>query len=111
VKDFLGALQNLGDGQELRTYTLDRPATLTAAGRSFEGRVVKVSPGFAAFAGMVEATPGSALELRIEGIGRPLRARFLEVSGGLVELQLPLNHEQLTFMNQELARLGVQAAA
>jgi methyl-accepting chemotaxis protein len=110
VKDFLSALQNLGDGQELRTYTLDRPATLIAGGRSFSGRVVKLSPGFAAFAGAVEAAPGSALELRIDGIDQPIRARFLEASGGVAELQLPLNHAQLTYMNQQLARLGARAA-
>jgi methyl-accepting chemotaxis protein len=110
VKGFLDALQNLGDGQELRTYTLDRPATLTANGRSIEGRVVKLSPGFAAFAGAVDAAPGSAFDLLIDGISRPIRARFLEVANGLVELQLPFNHEQLAFMNQELARLGAKAA-
>jgi methyl-accepting chemotaxis protein len=110
VKDFLSALQNLGDGQELRTYTLDQPATLIADGRSFSGRVVKLSPGFAAFAGAVEAAPGSALELRIDGIDQPIRARFLEASGGVAELQLPLNHAQLTYMNQQLARLGARAA-
>jgi hypothetical protein len=112
VKGFLEALQNLGgdDGQDLKTYTLDRRATLTAGGHASEGRVVRLSPGFAAFVGQVAAVPGSLLELRIDGIDRALRARFVENTNGVVELQLPLNHEQLTYMSAELARLGAKAA-
>jgi methyl-accepting chemotaxis protein len=112
VKGFLEALQNLGgdDGQDLKTYTLDRRATLTAGGHASEGRVVRLSPGFAAFVGQITAAPGSLLELRIDGIDRALRARFVENTNGVVELQLPLNHEQLTYMSTELARLGAKAA-
>jgi len=111
VKDFLGALQNLGESQDLTTYTVDLAATVADAGRSTSGRVTRLSPGFAAFSGALVATPGSLLELKITGIDRVLRARFIAAENGVAELQLPLNHEQLSFMSRELARLGAKAVA
>jgi methyl-accepting chemotaxis protein len=111
VKDFLGALQNLGEGQDLTTFTVDLAATVSEAGRSTSGRVIRLSPGFAAFSGALNATPGSLLELKITGIERVLRARFIAAANGVAELQLPLNHEQLSFMSRELARLGAKAVA
>jgi methyl-accepting chemotaxis protein len=111
VKDFLDALRNLGGGQGLRSLDLNASATVTISGRAIQGRVRKLSPGFALFAGPLTTTPGTLLELRIDGIDRPLPARFVEASDGGVYLQLPLNHEHLTFMGQALTRLGMVAAA
>ncbi len=109
VKDFLAALQDLGGGRELRSLDLNAPATVTVDGRRTQGRVIKLSPGFALFAGALAAAPGTQLELRIEGIDRPLAARFVEASDGGVYLQLPLNHEHLTYMGQAMTRLGAAA--
>jgi methyl-accepting chemotaxis protein len=111
VKDFLGALQNLGDGQKLRSLDLNAPATATIAGRDVQGRVLKLSPGFALFAGPLTAAPGTLLDLRIDGIDRHLPARFVEAGDGGVYLQLPLSHEHLAYMGQALTRLGLSAAA
>ncbi len=110
-KDFLGALRDLGGGQALRSLDLNAPATVTADGRSVPGRVVKLSPGFALFAGALTAAPGAPLELRIDGIDRPLPGRFVEAGDGGVYLQLPLNHEHLTYMERALNQLGIKAAA
>jgi len=111
VKDFLDALQDLGGGAGLRSLELNAPASVTADGRSIQGRVLKLSPGFALFAGALTVAPGTPLELRIDGIDRPLPARFVETGDGGVYLQLPLNHEHLTYMGQALTRLGRAAAA
>jgi methyl-accepting chemotaxis protein len=107
VKDFLEALQEFGGGQRLRSLDLDAAATATVDGRRVAGRVRKLSPGFALFAGALTATPGTLLELRIDGIDRPLPARFVEASEGGIYLQLRLNREHLTYMAQVLERLGL----
>jgi methyl-accepting chemotaxis protein len=111
VKDFLDSLQSLGDNQQLRTLDLNLPATATIDGRNIQGRVTKLSPGFALFIGPLGAAAGTPLELRIEGIAQPLPARFVESGGGGVYLQLPLNHEHLTHMGQVLTRLSMGKAA
>ncbi len=110
VKDFLDAVGS-DAGEGLRSLDLDAPATVTIDGRSIQGRVLKLSPGFALFAGTLAAAPGALLELRIDGVDRPLPARFVEAGDGGVYLQLPLNHEHLTYMGQVLNRLGMAAAA
>jgi methyl-accepting chemotaxis protein len=111
VKDFLEALQELGGGQRLHSLDLDAAATATVDGRGIAGRVRKLSPGFALFAGKLAATPGTLLELRIDGIDRPLPARFIEASEGGIYLQLRLNREHLTYMAQVLDRLGIGSGA
>jgi methyl-accepting chemotaxis protein len=111
VKDFLEALRNLGGGQGMHSLDLNAPATAIVNGSSVQGRVVKLSPGFALFAGPLTLTPGTAVELRIDGVDRKLSARFVEAGDGGVYLQLPLNHEHLTYMGQALTRLSMAAAA
>jgi methyl-accepting chemotaxis protein len=111
VNDFLGALSDLGEGIELLTYDLDLSATATIDGRAIAGRVAKVSPGTAVFVGPLSVAPGTILELRIAGIDRALRARFVEAGDGGLLLQLPLNHESLVYMGQALSRLNKEKAA
>jgi hypothetical protein len=57
------------------------------------------------------AAAGTILELRIEGIDRPLRARFIEAGEGGFHMQLPLHHEHLTYMGEALRRLTTPKAA
>jgi methyl-accepting chemotaxis protein len=111
VKDFLGALASLVDGDGVRTYTVDRAATALADGRSFAGRAVKMSPGMVVFAGTLMVAPGAVLELQVEGIERVLRARFVETSSEGAKLQLPLNHEHLNYMAQVLSQFAAVKAA
>ena len=111
VKDFLAALGELGDGEQLLTYDMNSPATVILDGKTISGRVTRMSPGTALFSGSLTATAGTSLELRIEGFDRPLRARFVEAGNGGVHLQLPLGHEHLTYAAHTLARLGLKAAA
>jgi len=111
VKDFLDALQELGGGQGLHSLDMNAAATATVDGRRIEGRVRKLSPGFAVFAGALAVAPGTLLELRIEGIDRPLPARFIEGGEEGVYLQLRLNREHLTYMAQVLERLGIGSGA
>jgi len=111
VKDFLAALGELGDGEQLLTYEMNTPATVILDGRSISGRVTRMSPGTALFAGPLSASAGAALELRIEGFDRPMRVRFVETSSGGVHLQLPLGHDHLAYAANTLARLGLKVAA
>jgi methyl-accepting chemotaxis protein len=111
VKDFLAALGELGDSEQLLTYEMNAPATVVLDGRTITGRVIKMSPGTALFAGPLSAAAGAPMELRIEGFDRPMHVRFVETGGGGVHLQLPLDHEHLNNAAQTLARLGLKVAA
>jgi len=111
VKDFLDALQGMGQSDELRTYDVDLPASVTVAGQTIAARVTKVSPGFALFVRTIPVAQGATVELKIDGIPRALRARFIETTDQGSYLQLPLTHEHMTFMVQELARFAPAKAA
>jgi methyl-accepting chemotaxis protein len=109
VKDFLGALHDLSSAEEFRIYSVNLPATATCDGRPVQGRVVKLSPGFILFNGNLAATPGSSLELQIDGIDRVLRTRFIEATSEGAYLQLPLNHEHVGYMTTLLTRFATAA--
>jgi methyl-accepting chemotaxis protein len=112
VKDFLGALQGLVDGQQsIAYYDVNLSATVQVDGRSFTGRVTKMSPGVVTFSGALPVSPGTVVELQVETIDRPLRARFVETSSDGTHLQLPLNHEHLNYMAQLLTRFTSSKAA
>jgi hypothetical protein len=84
---------------------------VTVSGQEVRARVTKLSPGFALFAHAIPAAQGAHLELKIDGIGRTLGARFIETTDKGSYLQLPLTHEHMTFMAQELARIAPAKAA
>jgi hypothetical protein len=111
VKDFLAALGELGDGKQLLTYEMNAQATVVLDGRTISGRVTRMSPGTALFVGPLTAAAGTPLELRVDGFDRPLRARFVDASGGGVHLQLPLGHDHLIYAAHALERLGLKIAA
>jgi methyl-accepting chemotaxis protein len=111
VKDFLGALQNLTEGENLSTYDINRSATITLDGREIAGRVTKMSPGIATFVGPLTTSVGTMVELRVDGIEPVIRARFVEMVAESAMLQLPLNHAHLTDMAQILSHLGTARAA
>jgi hypothetical protein len=62
----------------------------------------------AVFAGTMSSTEtGMPVELRVEGISKPLKARFVgPAPDGGYQLQLALNHEQLAYMRGALASLS-----
>jgi methyl-accepting chemotaxis protein len=112
VKDFLGALQSLVDGQQsLSAIIINASATAVVEGRNIAGRVTKMSPGIAYFSGDVMVAPGTSLELKIAGIDRALRVRFVESGAEGALLQLPLNHEHLDYMTQALRGFSPAVAA
>jgi methyl-accepting chemotaxis protein len=111
VNDFLDALHNLNNTEEFHTWDVDAPATVQQHGRTISGRVVRLSAGFAQFVGALTAAPGAPLDLTIEGIDRPLKARFVEANLEGVYLQLPLNHEHLAYVAEAARRLAGAPAA
>jgi hypothetical protein len=111
VKDFLAALGELGDGEQLLTYEMNAQATVMLDGKTISGRVTRMSPGTALFVGPLTAAAGTPLELRVDGFDRPFRARFVDAGHGGIHLQLPLGHDHLTYAAQTLGRLGLKVAA
>ena len=90
---------------------INAPATAIVDGKSIPGRVSKMSPGVAYFSGALTVLPGTALELKIDGVDRVLHVRFIESGAAGAVLQLPLNHENLAYMAQTLGRFAAAAAA
>ena len=121
VKSFLGAMSSMNEDQQFTAYKVDlaAEASLDRNGSpvAVSGRVKKLSPGMAVFTGTIpSAATGTLLELKVEGIDKLLRARFVgPADDGGYHLQLALNHNQLAYMRGVLASLrsgqGVRAAA
>jgi methyl-accepting chemotaxis protein len=110
VKDFIAALKNIAMDNNFRVHAVDLPATAMHDGESIAGRVTSLSTGIVVFAGKLSAAPGSQLELRIDGIDRDLKLRFVNAGDDGVYLQLPLSHAHMTFMEQAIDRLIKKAA-
>jgi methyl-accepting chemotaxis protein len=110
VKDFLGALADLGKNDAFRTYDVDLRASTEVGGQTVVGQVTKLSPGYLVFSGALSVPPGTMLDMRVERIERPLHLRFVETLNGAAHLQLPLNHEHLNYMTEILANLSQRAA-
>ncbi|MBK1664928.1 methyl-accepting chemotaxis protein [Rhodospirillum rubrum] len=110
VKDFLGALADLSHSDEFRVYAVALAASVVINGQTTTGQVTKLSPGYVVFSGRLGVQPGTTIEMRIDTVDRPLKVRFVESKEDGAYLQLPLNHEHLTYMTQILARLRSVAA-
>jgi len=103
VKDFLSALQNLSEDQSLSSIRIDQSASATAInGTKTAGRISTISIGMAEFLGSLTAVPGARFDLTIDGFDRTIPTRYVEGGNGIHTLQLPLNHEHLTYMSQAL---------
>jgi methyl-accepting chemotaxis protein len=109
VRSFLDAMATMNEDQQFVTHTVDLGAQANVSGTApVIGRVKKISAGMAVFAGTMSGTEiGTPVELRVEGIGKPLKARFVgPAADGGYQLQLALNHEQLAYMRGALASLS-----
>ena len=109
VRNFLAAMATMNADQQFVTHTVDLAAQANVSGGApVLGRLKKISSGMAVFAGTMSGTEtGTPVELRIEGIGKPLKARFVgPASDGGYQLQLALNHEQLAYMREALTFLS-----
>ena len=107
VREFLAALQDLSENRQLSALDTNLPATAVVGGQTVAGRVIKLSPGMALFAGpLPEIAAGTLVELSIETLERPLRGRFVERGAGGSEIQLLLNHDHLNFMERAMMRLA-----
>jgi methyl-accepting chemotaxis protein len=106
VLDFLGALRDLGESAQLRALDVNLSATAAVAGKSFAGRVLKVSPGMALFEGQLQVPAGTLIELRIDTLDRALHGRFVDRVAAGCQIQLLLNHTHLSFMEGVMTRLA-----
>jgi len=106
VKDFLSALQNLSEDQSLSYVQINQSATATTeSGAKLPGRVSKMSIGTVEFIGALTAAIGDRFDLVIDGFDRTIPTRYVEGSNDTHTLQLPLNHEHLTYMGQALKQV------
>ncbi|HEX4354944.1 MAG TPA: hypothetical protein VHZ95_18565 [Polyangiales bacterium] len=112
MKDFLGAMQQLGNGSQcLEWHTLDLPAAVVVAGQRYEGRVATMSAALIVFSGRLPIEQGSKVAVEIGGLGRAIDARFVEAGADGAYLQLPLDPAHLDRMTQFLKNRGLAFAA
>jgi len=109
VTDFLTSLRDLGEDRQLSVLEVNLPATAVVNGKSFAGRVLKVSPGMALFDGSLHVPAGTLLELRIDALDRPLQGRFVDHIAAGCQIQLLLNRGHLSFMEGVMTRLAAAA--
>ena len=109
VMDFVELLRDLGGDLQLSVIDVDLPATAVANGQSYAGRVLRVSPGMALFDGALQVAAGTLLELRIDSLDRPLQGRFVQRIAEGCQIQLLLNHDHLSYMEDVMTRLAAAA--
>jgi hypothetical protein len=109
VMDFLASLRDLGEDRQLSALDVNLPATAVVNGQTVAGRVLKVSPGMALFNGPLQVAAGTLVELRIESLGRPLQGRFVDRVAAGCQIQLLLNRNHLSFMEDAMTRLAAAA--
>jgi methyl-accepting chemotaxis protein len=110
VKDFLAAIRNAGTGHQFERLEINAPARIDAGGQVLQTRARQISLGGAWVDVRVDQSPGSPVELAIDGIARPVQARVAGFTDKGTRLQFPMDASHLAFMSETLARLGRAAA-
>ena len=110
VGDFLTAVKGAGTRHQFERLEADAAAQVMVDGRSQATRAKQISIGGAWLDVSIDQPSGSTVEVTIDGIPRPIRARIAGVSDKGTRLQFPMDSAHLTFMADAIARLGGAAA-
>lgn len=111
VESFLLALSDNGDEDTFQILSVDLPTEIDIDGKTHMARVRTISTAAATIDVPIPADPGSALTIRIDGLGFAIAARLAATEGSTSQIQFPLNHEHVEKMRDRLATLGIQQAA
>lgn len=112
---FLDAIQGVGDDLDDETF---KPIAVSMSARvSSDGggesvcNVVEITCSHLLIDSVIDGAPGSHASLNIDGMSKPIEGRIAVIEDGRTRIQLPLNHEHIAFMREELAGKGMMEAA
>ena len=110
VGDFLDAVKGAGGRHQFERLDADLSVRVTVAGKTRDSRVRQLSIGGAWIDARLDQPAGSLIEVAIDGIPRPIRARIAGCSDKGTRLQFPMDSSHLAFMAETIARLSTKAA-
>jgi methyl-accepting chemotaxis protein len=110
VRDFLVAVKSVGTRHEFQRLDTDLRAQVTAGGTTQATHVRQLSIGGAWLDVRVDQPPGSLVEIAIDGMAQPIKARIAGLADKGTRLQFPMDEAHLTLMADALTRLGRPAA-
>lgn len=112
---FLDAIHGVGedlDDQTFASISVNVDANVTVdGGASKSVRVTKISYSHMTVDCLLKQPAGTHTSLTIDGITRALDVRIALVEDGKTRLQLPLNHEHIAYMREQLAGMRHLTAA
>ncbi len=114
VDSFLAALKGADggeDGVSLATHNVNLPATVTIEGTDRPASIVEVSSAHLRVTPGLERPAGTAVEIRCEALSGPITARIARADANEIVVQLPLTHEKMTWMQDEIQRLSLKQAS
>ena len=110
IKDFLGAIKGSGTRHQFERLDADVGATVTVAGRTQTARARQLSIAGVWLDIRIDQPLGDAVEIALEGIGRPIKARIAGHSDRGTRLQFPMDGQHLSFMAGALSSLPAKTA-
>ena len=110
VKDFLSAIKGSGTKHQFERLDIDVQASVSIAGRSQNAHARQVSIAGAWLDVRIDQPLGSSVDVTLQGVSRPIKARIAGHSDKGTRLQFPMDAEHLSFMTDSISRLGRKAA-
>ena len=110
VKDFLSAIKGSGTKHQFERLDTDVQASVSIEGRSQTAHARQVSIAGAWLDVRIDQPLGSSVDVTLQGVSRPIKARIAGHSDKGTRLQFPMDAEHLSFMTDSISRLGRKAA-
>lgn len=111
VSDLLQAIKRTDNDVMFRAHPCRLAATLGVHGQQVAATVVSLSCCTALVECGIVVDDGTLIELSIAGLSRRIPARMAGRNGvGQIQLQLPMDHAAVSFLERELPRLVAAAA-
>ena len=110
VKDFLSAIKGSGTKHQFERLDTDVQASVSVAGRSQTVHARQVSIAGAWLDVRIDQPLGSSVDVTLQGVSRPIKARIAGHSDKGTRLQFPMDAEHLSFLTDSISRLGRKTA-
>jgi methyl-accepting chemotaxis protein len=110
VTDFLNAVKGVGTRHQFERLETDIRAQVMVDATKLTCRARQISIGGTWLDTRIDQPAGTVVELNLDGISRPVRARIAGFSDKGTRLQFPMDSGHLSFMADALGSLGYKAA-
>lgn len=115
VDSFLSALRgaesNDDEAVSLSSHSVNLPATLSIEGAEHEGTIIEVSSAHLRVTPGIVRPAGTVVEVRCSALSRTVTARIATADSTEMVAQLPLTHEGMSWMQEEIQKLTLQQAS